>query len=173
VAADEEKSTYVADAPAPRPAPAEPAKGKRERSFVLAPDKRGATINGALYVLYAAVSIYIATLVAPPKSVWFYVFYFMFFLAVFQGYTVVVRQCLLMSAKSLARVEVAGRKVRITRRSGEEVELTQDLDYTRRKGLLVLQGKTHDNQKVNEVIRKGSLGDDGFEALLEALKRIR
>jgi len=169
VAVDEDIPAAVADAPAVRPEP----RGKKERSFALAPDKRGAAINGALYVLYAAVSIYIATLVAPPKSVWFYVFYFMFFLAVFQGYTVVVRQCLLMSGKSPARVEVVGKKVRLTRRNGAELELVRDLDYTRRKGVVVLQGKTHDNQKVNEVIRKGSLGEEGFEALLDALKRIR
>lgn len=170
MAPDEDIPAGVADAPAPA---AQPAKRGRERAFDLAPDRRGALINGALYALYAVVSIYIAMLVAPPKSVWFYVFYFMFFLALFQGYTVVVRQCLLMSPKSPARVEVAGKKVRLTRHNGAELELVRDLDYTRRKSVLVLQGKTHDNQKVNEVIRKGSLGEEGFEALLEALKRIR
>jgi len=169
VAADEDIQTGVADAPPVRPEP----RGKKERRFDLAPDKRGAAINGVLYVLYAAVSVYIAMLVAQPNTVWFYVFYFLFFLAVFQGYTVVVRQCLLMTPKSPVRVEVVGRKARVTRRNGETVEITQDGDYTRRKGVLVLQGKTHDNQKVNEVIRKGSLGDEGFEALVEALKRIR
>lgn len=168
MAADEDIPVAAPASPA-----AQPAKGKRERDFTLAPDKRGAAINGVLYVLYAAVSIYIATVVAQPNTVWFYVFYFLFFLAVFQGYTVVVRQCLLMSPKSPARVEVVGRKARVTHRNGETLELTQDADYTRRKGVLVLQGKTHDNQKINEVIRKGSLGDDGFEALVDALKRIR
>jgi hypothetical protein len=170
VAREEDTPAGVADAPAPA---APPAKGRRERAFALGPDKRGAAINGALYTLYAVVSVYIAVLVAPPKSVWFYVFYFLFFLAIFQGYTVVVRQCLLMSRKSPARVEVMGKKVRVTRRNGDELDLVRDLDYTRRKSVLVLQGKTHDNQSVNEVIRKGSLGDEGFEALLEALKRIR
>lgn len=172
MAADEDIPASVADAP-PRPPAAPSPKGKRERAFDLAPDKRGAAINGALYTLYAAVSIYIATLVAQPNTLWFYVFYFLFFLALFQGYTVVVRQCLLRTPKSPVRVEVVGKKARVTRRNGETVELTRDADYTRRKGMLVLQGKTHDNQKVNEVIRKGSLGDDGFEALVEALKRIR
>jgi hypothetical protein len=170
VAPDEDIPATVADAPAPA---AQPAKSRRERSFDLGPDKRGAAINGVLYTLYAAVSIYIAMLVAQPNTLWFYVFYFLFFLAVFQGYTVVLRQCLLMSPKSPVRVEVVGRKARVTRRNGETAEITRDADYTRRKGVLVLQGKTHDNQKVNEVIRKGSLGDDGFEALVEALKRIR
>jgi hypothetical protein len=170
VAPDEETKASVADAPAAAPAPP---KGKRERSFDLAPDKRGAAINGALYMLYAAVSIYIAVGVAQPNTIWFYVFYFMFFLAVFQGYTIVIRQCLLMSPKSPARVEVVGRRIRITRRNGDTAEVTQDADYTRRKSVLVLQGKTHDNQKVNEVVRKGSLGDASFEALVDALKRVR
>lgn len=170
MAADEEIPTGVADIPA---APAPAAKGKKERGFDLVPDKRGAAINGVLYALYAAVSVYIAMLVAEPNTVWFYVFYFLFFLAIFQGYTVVVRQCLLMTPGSPVRIEVVGRKARVTRRNGDVAEITRDGDYTRRKGVLVLQGKTHDNQKVNEVIRKGALGDDGFEALVEALKRIR
>jgi hypothetical protein len=39
--------------------------------------------------------------------------------------------------------------------------------------VLVVQGKTHDNQKVSEVIRAGSVDADRFEALVSALKRFR
>jgi len=151
----------------------EPARTKGERSFPLGPDSRGAAINGGLYALYAVASIYLAVGVAEPNTPWFYVFYFMFFLAVFQGFTVVGRHCLHKTPKSVVRVDVAGKRLRLTRRNGTEVELTRDVDYTRRKSVLVIQGKTHDNQKVSEVIRAGTMDADAFEALVAALKRFR
>ena len=169
-----EDKTIPATAGGEAPAPAQGApRAKGDRGFDLGPDRRGAWVNGGLYTLYAAVSLYIAMGVAEPNTPWFYVFYFLFFLALFQGYTVVVRQCLHLTPKSPVRVAVVARKIRLTRRSGEELEITRDADYTRRKGVLVIQGKTHDNQKVSEVIRKGALGDETFEALVAALKKVR
>lgn len=143
------------------------------KSFELGPDNRGATINGALYAIYALVSLYIAAFVAEGNTTWFYVFYFLFFLALFQGFTVVGRHCLHLTPRSPVGVEIEGRKLRLNRRKGDTVELTRDVDYTRRKDILVLQGRTHDNQKVSEVIRKGALGEERFEALIAALKRFR
>jgi hypothetical protein len=155
-----------------RPEPA-PERAKGVKTFPLGPDTRGAAINGALYAVYAVASIYLAMGVAEPNTPWFYVFYFMFFLALFQGFTVVGRHCLHKTPKSVVAVEVAGKKLRLTRRNGDQVELTRDVDYTRRKSVLVVQGKTHDNQKVSEVIRAGSVDADRFEALVSALKRFR
>jgi hypothetical protein len=164
-----EERTIEAEA---RPEPA-PARTKGERSYPLGPDSRGAAINGGLYTLYAVASLYLAVGVAEPNTPWFYVFYFMFFLAVFQGFTVVGRHCLHKTPKSVVRVDVVGKRLRLTRKNGTEVELTRDVDYTRRKSVLVIQGKTHDNQKVSEVIRAGTLDADAFEALVAALKRFR
>lgn len=161
------------DADSRAPAPPQPTPRKGARSFELGPDNRGATINGVLYAVYAVVSIYVAMAVAEPNTPWFYVFYFLFFLAAFQGFTVVARHCLHLTPKAPVRIEVVGKKVRLTRRKGDELELTRDVDYTRRKDILVLQGQTHDNQKVSEVIRKGALGEEAFEALITALKRVR
>jgi hypothetical protein len=143
------------------------------RAFELGSDRRGAGINGALYGVYAVVSLYLAVFLAQPNSVWFYAFYFMFFLAVFQGFTVVARHCLHLTPKSVVRLEVVGKKLRLGRKNGDAVELTRDVDYTRRKGILVLQGRTHDNQKINEVIREGTLGAEAFESLVTSLKRFR
>jgi len=169
-----EEKTGVAAAGSDAPAPAQGApRAKGDRRFTLGPDRRGAWVNGGLYALYAIVSLYIAVGVAEPNTPWFYVFYFLFFLAVFQGYTVVVRQCLHLTPRSPVQVAVAARRIRLTRKNGEELEITRDADYTRRKSVLVIQGKTHDNQKVSEVIRKGALGDEAFEALVAALKKVR
>jgi len=171
-----EEQVQAPPAPAGQPSGADqPSGGERGkgRVFDLVPDKRGAAINGGLYALLAAVSLYVAVLVAEPNSVRFYVLYFVFFLALFQGFTVVVRHCLHRTPKSVVRIEIAGKKVRVTRRNGDVAELTRDVDYTRRKQVLVLQGQTHDNQKVSEVIRAGALEGDAFENLLAALKRFR
>jgi hypothetical protein len=165
-----EEQTLTAPARTGQPAGGERGQG---RSFVLVPDRRGAAINSGLYVLLAAVSLYVAVRLAEPNSVRFYVLYFVFFLALFQGFTVVARHCLHRTPKSVVRIDIVGKKVRVTRRSGAVDEITRDLDYTRRKGVLVLQGKTHDNQKVSEVIRAGALEGDAFENLVTALKRFR
>jgi len=167
---ESDESTVNTDAPPEAP---KPQSRRGTKSFDLGPDNRGATINGVLYAVYAAVSVYVAAVVAEPNSTWFYVFYFLFFLAAFQGFTVVARHCLHLTPKAPVRIEIEGKKVRLTTRKGDQLDLTRDLDYTRRKDILVLQGRTHDNQKVSEVIRKGALGEEAFEALITALKRVR
>lgn len=172
-----EPHTQEGAGPSPAAAPQAPEtqKPQKERSgrvFDLVADGRGAMVNGALFTLYAAVSL-VFSVRAEPNSVWFYVFYFLTFLAVFQGGTIVLRQCLHLFPKSTVRVEVLGKALRITRRNGGEIELIRDIDYTRRKNTLVLQGKTHDNQAYSEVIRQGTLPDGDLDTLVNALKRFR
>ncbi len=145
---------------------------RRGKSFVLVADNKGAMINGAIYSVYAVVGMTIAFR-SEPNSVWFYVFYFLAFLAVFQGGTIVLRHCLHLFPKSTVRLDIAGKMLRITRKNGTEMELTRDIDYTRRKSTLILQGKTHDNQSYNEVIREGAMADGNLDTLVSALKRFR
>ncbi|MFQ5507898.1 MAG: hypothetical protein ACE5FN_01030 [Leptospirillia bacterium] len=145
---------------------------RRNKLFTLVPDTRGAAVNGAIYACYATVSLGIA-LFAEANSLWFYAFYFLFFLSAFQGVTIVFRHCLHMMPKSPVSVEIVSKHLRISLKNGKVLELTRDIDYTRKKNLLVLQGKTHDNQGVSEVIRKAAMAEGDFDALLTALKRFR
>lgn len=145
---------------------------KGGKVFELIPDTRGAQVNGAVFLAYAAVSLTLA-IRAHPNSVWFYAFYFLFFLALFQGATTVARHCLHRTPKALVRVEILGKKLRLVRRNGTETELTRNIDYTRRKRVLVLQGSTHDNQKASEVVRAGAMKEGEFDALVNSLKKFR
>ena len=152
----------------------ETAKDKRRgRSFELVADRKGAMINGAIYTFYAVVSLALAVR-AEAESIWFYVFYFLTFLALFQGGTIVLRHCLHLLPKSTVRLDVVGKTLKVTNRKGEETEISREIDYTRRKNTVVLQGKTHDNQSYNEVIREGALEEGtNLDALVSALKRFR
>jgi len=145
---------------------------RRGRSFELVADRKGAMINGGLYSLYAVASLVFAVR-ADANSMWFYVFYFLTFLAVFQGGTIVLRQCLHLLPKSTVRLDVVGKSFKVTNRKGEETEISRDIDYTRRKSTVILQGKTHDNQSYSEVIREGALDGTNLDALVSALKRFR
>jgi len=146
---------------------------RRGRSFALVADRKGALVNGSLYTLYAVASLVFAVR-AEAASMWFYVFYFLTFLALFQGGTIVLRQCLHLLPKSTVRLDVVGKTLTVTNRKGVETEITREIDYTRRKNTVILQGKTHDNQNYSEVIREGALEEGtNLDALVSALKRFR
>jgi len=149
------------------------AQDKRKRkSFALVADTKGAMINGGLYAFYAVVCL-VFSVRADAASMWFYVFYFLTFLALFQGGAIVLRHCLHLTPKATVRIDVVGKSLRITQRNGSEIELSRDIDYTRRKNTLILQGKTHDNQSYSDVIREGAMGDSNLDSLAGALKRFR
>ncbi len=165
----------VDSAPNTTETPVEPPKGqdkRRGKSFELVADTKGAMVNGAIFAVYAIVCMTIS-IRSEPNSMWFYIFYFLTFMAVFQGGTIVLRHCLHLFPKSTVRLDIVGKMLRITRKNGTELELTRDIDYTRRKNTLVLQGKTHDNQSYNEVIREGAMADGNLDTLVSALKRFR
>jgi len=145
---------------------------KRGKSFTLINDTKGATVNSAMFVIYAVICLTIS-LRAEPNTLWFYVFYFLTFLAVFQGGTIVLRHCLHILPKSVVMIDIVGKVIRVTRKNGSVIDITREVDYTRRKNMLVIQGQTHDNQKLNEVIRESALPDGELDKLVSALKRFR
>ncbi len=164
-------SSEPSAAPDPSAAPVQE-KRRGGKSFTLVADTKGAMVNGALFTLYAVVFL-VFSVRAEPNTTWFYGFYFLTFMAVFQGGTIVFRQCLHMFPKSTVRIDIAGKILKVTRKNGSTVEVSREVDYTRRKNTLILQGKTHDNQNYNEVIREGAMADGDLDALVKALKRFR
>ena len=159
----------LSEVPAPQAAPEQPK--RRGRYFELGVDSKGAMVQGGLYSLYTIVCLMVAVK-AEPNSIVFYAAYFLTFLWVFQGGTIVLRQCLHVTPKSAVALEIIGKTLHVTRKNGSTVELTRDIDYTRKKNALILQGNTHDNQKFGEVIREGTLAD-GLDPLVSALKKFR
>ncbi|MDH4229111.1 MAG: hypothetical protein OEW11_05095 [Nitrospirota bacterium] len=152
------------------PTPAK--KSRRGNSFELVPDTRGAALHGGLYTLYIAAALVMA-LRSETGSVWFYVFYFLACFLTFQVVTIVLSQCMHGTPRALVRLEVVGRVLRLTRKNGSTMDLTRDVDYSRRGKVLVVQGRTHDNQRASEVVRQGALPDGGFDELVQALKKFR
>ncbi len=148
-------------------------KDKNRRQWDLQVDHKGAQINTALYLIYTVVCLLLA-IKAEAASLWFYVFYFLTFLAIFQGGTIVLRHCFHKTPKATVALELIGKKaVHMHLKNGSTIELSRDIDYTRKKGSLILSGKTHDNQSYSEVIRQGALPEGELDRLVQALKRFR
>lgn len=156
------------------PAAPEPKKKGKGAAFDLIPDSKGALLHGGLYIVYVAVALVLAAKSDPQtQKGWFYLFYFLACFLTFQGVTIVGRNCMHLTPKSVVGVDISGRKITLRRKNGGFSELTLDIDYRASGKSVMIQGQTHDRQKVSEVIRKGALPEGQFDELLKALKKFR
>lgn len=169
-----DQTTEPAQDQATPEAPPEPKKKRKGGTFDLVPDSKGAMLHGGLYVIYVAVALVLAARSDPQtQQLWFYLFYFLACFLTFQGVTIVGRQCMHMTPKAVVGIDVSGKKITVRRKNGTQSELTLDIDYRSSAKSVMIQGQTHDRQKVNEVIRKGALPEGQFDDLLKALKKFR
>lgn len=147
-----------------------------DKRFNPTPDLKGALTSGLFHgsaIVLSGILSYGYLTRHETGTLWFYVFFFAFWFALFSGFTSVVNQCLLLFPRSVKSIRITSNSLILERKNGDADELVRKIRFQGSRTILGIWGQTVDNRRIQAVIRRNALSRENMQELLEELERLK
>ncbi len=131
--------------------------------FHFQPDGKGGALNLLMYIGIIGASLYFTIIYFySEQTFYFYLFFFSLCYAVISAYNAVFGLYLLQLPKSIVEIEFENDRLTLTKKSGEQVVLRENLTIKAPSGGLEISGTTAEGKKESFVVRKENFKEGEF-----------